>query len=106
MLDINECIELPSLCKPRGTCKNTPGSYKCLCDDGYEWKANIRKCQGIGVVVDTMCSVYVRCYTRECRRLRVCSTYVVDEIERQDDTYRKGVSDGLFQEIPSCTVTL
>lgn len=34
MGDLNECEELPSLCKG-GTCQNTFGSFQCTCPLGY-----------------------------------------------------------------------
>lgn len=37
--DINECQQNPNLCQ-NGTCVNTPGSYHCVCDPGFELDAN------------------------------------------------------------------
>ncbi len=41
-LDINECAQKPSPCKPGERCDNTPGSYKCVqtfaCANGLEMK--------------------------------------------------------------------
>ena len=34
-LDINECEDSPSICS-NGECVNTPGSYRCDCQDGFE----------------------------------------------------------------------
>ena len=34
--DKNECLINNGGCDPDATCINTPGSFICLCDDGYE----------------------------------------------------------------------
>lgn len=38
--DTNECDVKPGICegKPNSTCKNSIGSYICVCDDGYREK--------------------------------------------------------------------
>jgi len=36
VVDIDECSESADLCQPLGTCKNTPGGYRCECPRGYE----------------------------------------------------------------------
>ena len=33
--DIDECIERAEDCGPTMYCKNTPGSFECLCNTGY-----------------------------------------------------------------------
>lgn len=45
-LDINECDEDPNLCKMNGDCLNTPGSFSCLCRDGYKVANRGRMCVG------------------------------------------------------------
>jgi len=42
--DIDECKKDNGGCTEHSTCKNTPGSYDCVCDDGY--KAHGSKCVG------------------------------------------------------------
>lgn len=32
---MNECLETPTICGPLGSCSNVPGSYRCVCPDGY-----------------------------------------------------------------------
>ena len=50
MGDLNECEELPSLCKG-GTCQNTFGSFQCTCPLGYVLDATYI-CIGESVEVD------------------------------------------------------
>ncbi|AWV89227.1 EGF domain-containing protein [Bradymonas sediminis] len=38
-VDVDECQQASNLC-PNGTCVNTPGSYECACDAGYEINGN------------------------------------------------------------------
>ena len=33
---MNECDDNPNYCQVGGQCVNTPGSYRCLCQQGYE----------------------------------------------------------------------
>ncbi|XP_046901580.1 nephronectin [Hypomesus transpacificus] len=33
--DVNECLEFSDVCPPRRTCKNTFGSFACVCRDGF-----------------------------------------------------------------------
>ncbi|CAL1290009.1 unnamed protein product [Larinioides sclopetarius] len=42
--DINEC-ELPDVCPSHTRCINTPGSFECACDEGYEPKSNTSNIQ-------------------------------------------------------------
>jgi len=42
--DVDECAVHNGWCTEHSTCKNTPGSYDCVCDDGY--KARGSKCIG------------------------------------------------------------
>lgn len=43
--DINECSILPDLCK-HGTCLNTLGSYRCICNKGFQVDASGTHCIG------------------------------------------------------------
>ncbi|NXJ76343.1 PROS protein, partial [Trogon melanurus] len=42
--DINECEDFNGGCSQR--CFNLPGSYRCLCEDGYFMHSNKRDCGG------------------------------------------------------------
>ncbi|KFW88272.1 Vitamin K-dependent protein S, partial [Manacus vitellinus] len=42
--DINECEDFNGGCSQR--CSNLPGSYRCLCEDGYFMHSNKRDCGG------------------------------------------------------------
>ena len=53
-LDVNECDENPSYCQYGGQCVNTPGSYRCLCQQGYEAGNGGTYCIGKGVCL-TVC---------------------------------------------------
>ena len=35
-LDVDECLEQQGLCPSPGTCKNTDGSFKCVCPRGFK----------------------------------------------------------------------
>lgn len=42
--DRNECL-FGSVCPNTARCENTPGSYRCLCDNGFELVGN-NECRG------------------------------------------------------------
>lgn len=42
--DINECEDFNGGCSQR--CSNFPGSFRCLCEDGYFMHSNKRDCGG------------------------------------------------------------
>ncbi|XP_020715459.1 putative vitellogenin receptor isoform X2 [Ceratitis capitata] len=44
--DIDECLEIYGLCSQ--SCQNTPGSYRCTCDEGYMLKADNSTCEAFG----------------------------------------------------------
>jgi len=45
-LDVDECLR-PGMCQH--SCRNTWGSFQCLCDEGYQPAADGRSCDGYWV---------------------------------------------------------
>lgn len=43
--DINECALDPDIC-PNGICENLRGTYKCICNSGYEVDSTGKNCVG------------------------------------------------------------
>ena len=56
-LDIDECNNGEALCSQG--CQNTPGSYHCTCQSGFQLGANNATCEGTLVV----CFRDVTCHT-------------------------------------------
>lgn len=46
-LDIDECEENIDSCGMNSDCKNTHGSYECICRDGFEHDDTGKACRGI-----------------------------------------------------------
>ena len=45
--DINECVERSDSCdRINGDCINIPGSYQCVCNEGYELDDDGLTCKG------------------------------------------------------------
>lgn len=44
--DINECALDPDIC-PNGICENLRGTYKCICNFGYEVDSTGKVCLGM-----------------------------------------------------------
>lgn len=45
LVDINECIVFPNIC-PNGACENLKGSYRCICNPGYQVDSTGKICSG------------------------------------------------------------
>lgn len=43
--DINECALDPDICQ-NGICENLRGSYRCICNIGYESDTSGKNCEG------------------------------------------------------------
>ena len=50
VVDINECLQSPSVCHSNATCNDNDGSYECMCKEGYTGDGKI--C--IGMYVDPL----------------------------------------------------
>ena len=51
--DLNECSQ-PGQCD-NGQCVNMEGSFKCICDPGYELASNGKTCQDINACSSNPC---------------------------------------------------
>ena len=49
-LDINECALDPDICQ-NGICENLRGSYRCICNIGYESDTSGKNCVGESVFI-------------------------------------------------------
>ena len=59
--DVDECREAVPVCHEHAHCDNLPGSYRCICKDGYYGDGT--HCQGIFQLV------YTQLIIRHCRLL-------------------------------------
>ncbi|CAL1544000.1 unnamed protein product [Lymnaea stagnalis] len=44
-VDINECAQDKNICKENSQCRNTEGSYDCICCAGYLWNPESLSCE-------------------------------------------------------------
>lgn len=51
--DINECALDPDICQ-NGMCENLRGSYRCICNIGYESDTSGKNCVGESVFVSKL----------------------------------------------------
>uniref|UniRef100_A0A8C6LQF3 Nidogen 1a n=1 Tax=Nothobranchius furzeri TaxID=105023 RepID=A0A8C6LQF3_NOTFU len=42
--DIDECTENQQICGPNAICNNQPGTFRCECEDGYQFGSDGRTC--------------------------------------------------------------
>lgn len=56
-IDINECAQNPNICV-NGGCENLMGTYRCICDSGYEVDATGKVCSDINEceLEESLCS--------------------------------------------------
>ncbi|XP_047459404.1 nidogen-1 [Mugil cephalus] len=50
--DIDECRENPQLCGPHAICNNQPGTFRCECEDGYQFGSDGQTCVAVNRPVD------------------------------------------------------
>lgn len=59
-VDINECVETPTVCDVNAACTNLPGTFQCVCNDGYEGPgvscADIDECESDPCDENATCS--------------------------------------------------
>ncbi|XP_073160007.1 fibrillin-1 isoform X6 [Lepidochelys kempii] len=60
--DINECALNPDIC-PNGICENLRGTYKCICNSGYEVDASGKNC----IDIDECALNTLLCDNGQCR---------------------------------------
>lgn len=63
-VDINECL-MPGICSEDSTCKNTLGSYECICPPGHEMFTN-------EVTGEKMCTDIDECLDYTCSGASIC----------------------------------
>lgn len=44
--DIDECRDDPQICGDNAICNNQPGTFRCECEDGYQFGSDGRTCVG------------------------------------------------------------
>ncbi|KAE8280427.1 Nidogen-1 [Larimichthys crocea] len=50
--DIDECRENPQICGSHAICNNQPGTFRCECDDGYQFSSDGQTCVEVNRPVD------------------------------------------------------
>lgn len=50
--DINECALDPDIC-PNGICENLRGTFKCVCNSGYEVDTSGKSCNGMNSLLSS-----------------------------------------------------
>nr|XP_019941030.1 PREDICTED: latent-transforming growth factor beta-binding protein 3 [Paralichthys olivaceus] len=63
VLHINEC-QKPGIC-PNGRCENLPGTYRCLCNEGFLPLADSKGCSDIDECEDVRLCAYGHCINTE-----------------------------------------
>ncbi|XP_051503782.1 nidogen-1 isoform X1 [Myxocyprinus asiaticus] len=50
--DIDECRETPQICGPNAICNNQPGTFRCECQDGFQFASDGHTCVEVHRPVD------------------------------------------------------
>nr|ADJ38350.1 nidogen-1 [Tetraodon nigroviridis] len=74
--DVDECREEPQICGFHAVCNNHPGTFRCECEDGYQFGSDGRTCTALSRPVDA------------CEE----GTHTCDIQERARCTYTGGLS--------------
>lgn len=74
--DIDECREDPQICGSHAICNNLPGTFRCECEDGYQFGSDGQTCIGVDRPTDA------------CEE----GTHTCDIPERAQCSYRGGSS--------------
>jgi len=61
-LDIDECRESGNSICANGKCENSPGSYKCTCNPGYELSPDGTFCIGSILIILLVSSYSINSY--------------------------------------------
>lgn len=102
---MDECSVRPSLCHNGATCTNSPGSYSCICVNGWtgpDCSVNIDDCAGAAcfngaTCIDRVGSFYCQCTYGKTGESNDSLTR--DFLEYCRPILRKGRSGGNFMEI-------
>jgi len=72
--DVNECTEYDDVCGAGGErCQNTPGSFSCLCLDGYEFNGDT--CIGTTALYSRSYRIHMQAAKCHCQcRIKVGAT--------------------------------
>jgi len=55
--DIDECVSMPGVCA-HGRCRNTIGSFRCVCQPGFRYNDQRMICEGLNVFCLFLRSVF------------------------------------------------
>uniref|UniRef100_A0A669DFL5 Nidogen 1 n=1 Tax=Oreochromis niloticus TaxID=8128 RepID=A0A669DFL5_ORENI len=63
--DNDECREDPQRCGPNAICNNQPGTFRCECEEGYQFGSDQRTCINIDECQQSRCHSDAVCYNTE-----------------------------------------
>ena len=98
--DINECAKYNGWCPEHSTCKNTPGSYECNCDEGYT--AHGSKCVGQSMSSLQVFNPLHLYFTGFLRGFVVVKLHVVLYLRALSSTRSSAIAEGPRDAAASC----